>query len=134
MKPSIVLMAGTLSAFSTFVSAQGLDKNCGVLTSRYGSPGVNENPVMETNTTNIGNANFYDTVACECRLNLKQTIRQAASKAIAATNAGLWAAVPVTHDLTAQENKEAEAFTHWMIGRGSRPKMHGLSACTYSSG
>ena len=111
--------------------AQGLDLDCRALTTHYRSfPLYNE--ITEINSTNIAPADFYDTVACECRLNLRQTIGQAASKAIAATNAGLWAAEPIHHELSAQESREADAFMRWMEGHGSRPTMHGILASAYS--
>jgi hypothetical protein len=53
-------------------------------------------------------------------------IAEAISKAIAATNAGLWAAEPRHHDLTAREEREATAFDNWVKGYGSRPTMNGF--------
>jgi hypothetical protein len=132
MRASMVTLAAALAFFPNYASAQALDANCRTLTSSYGSSDTLDGAIRDANKTNIAPADFYDTVACECRLNLKQTVREAVSKAIAATNAGLWAAEPTHHDLTAQENREADAFLNWIKGHGSRPRMHGLLACTYS--
>jgi hypothetical protein len=101
MRASMVTLAAALAFFPNYASAQALDANCRTLTSSYGSSGTLDDAITDANTTNIAPADFYDTVACECRLNLKQTVKEAVSKAIAATNVGLWAAEPMHHDLTA---------------------------------
>jgi hypothetical protein len=126
-------LAVALALFPNYSWAQALDTNCRRLTSSYGSSGTLYEFIRDANTSNIAPADFYDTVACECRVNLKQTVREAIAKAIAATNAGLWAAEPMHHDLTSQENREADAFANWIKGRGSRPTMHGVLACAYST-
>jgi hypothetical protein len=102
----MVTLSAALAFFPNYASAQALDANCRTLTSSYSSSGMSmlDGAIRDVNTTNIAPADFVDTVACECRLNLKQTVREVVSKAIAATNAGLWAAEPMHHDLTAQEN------------------------------
>ena len=135
MRASMVTLAAALAFFPNYASAQALDANCRTLTSSYPSSYVSSDTladaIKDSNTTNIGTAAFYDTVACECRLNLKQTVKEAVSKAVAATNVGLWAAEPTQHGLTAQERREADAFANWIKGHGSRPRMHGLLACAY---
>ena len=126
---SFGLMASIIASWDA--PAQVPNLSCKALTSHYSSAPL-YNEIVEMNSTNIAPADFYDTVACECRLNLRQTIGEAALKAIAATNAGLWAAEPMHHDLAAQEKREADAFLHWMEGRSNRPTMHGIPACAYS--
>jgi hypothetical protein len=122
-----------MAFFPNYASAQALDANCGTLTTSYGHPSLPlDNAIRDADTTNIAPADFYDTVACECRLNPKQTVKEAVSKAIAAANIGLWAAEPMHHSLTPRENRESDAFENWIKGHGSRPRMHGLLACTYS--
>jgi hypothetical protein len=132
MKSGVVTLAAALAFFPNCASAQSLQASCRALTSSYGSLDTLDDAIRDANTTDIAPADFYDTVSCECRLNLKQTIAEAISKAIAATNAGLWAAEPRHHDLTAREEREATAFDNWVKGHGSRPTMNGLLACAYS--
>jgi len=127
------LVAATILLFTSAASyaQSGLSLNCRLLTSTYLSEELRE-PIVDANSTNLAPADFYDNVACECRLNQQQTIGQAMLKAINAINAGLWAAEPMHHDLSAQERREANAFDNWMAGRGNRPSMNGIPACTYS--
>jgi len=128
----MILSAVVLSVLSpVFVKAQGAKSNCAALLKTYSSESLRDD-VVNLNATDLAPADFYDNVACECRLDPRQTMEDAAKKAMAAINAGLWAAEPMRHDLSAQEQKEAEAFTKWIEGRGRRPTMHGLLACAYS--
>jgi hypothetical protein len=130
IKPLIAAIILIITGTASFAQS-GLSLSCPMLTSTYLSQELRE-PIVDVNSTNLAPADFYDNVACECRLNQQQTIGQATLKAISAINAGLWAAEPMHHDLSAQEQREANAFDSWMAGRGKRPTMHGISACTYS--
>ena len=121
-----------LSSFSTSSFAESLSGSCGPFASRYDITVLYlYDEVNSTNTTNVAGADYYDTVVCECRMNPNQSVRQASSKASSAITAGLWAAVPMHHDLNSRENREANAFSKWISGHGKRPTMNGALACTY---
>lgn len=125
--PAVILFCTAI----TNASADELSLKCQLLTSTYLS-GELRDPIVNANSTNLAPSDFYDNVACECRLNQQQTIGQAALKAISAINAGLWAAEPMHHDLSPKEQREADAFDRWMQGKGKRPTMDGIPACAYS--
>ena len=133
MRSSPLLLALVASLFSQHALSKGLDDSCRALTASYRSFGIYD-AIIDANTSDVPPAPFYDAVACECRLNLRQSISEAASKAIAAANAGLNPEIPAGHNLTPKQEKEASAFANWIEGHGNRPTMAGVLACTYSRG
>jgi len=67
--PTVILMTFVTSS----VSARDLDVNCKALTSSYESYDALYDAVREANTTKVAPADFYDTIACECRMRPNQT-------------------------------------------------------------
>jgi hypothetical protein len=75
--------------------------------------------------------NMADAVTCECMLDKRLNVQEAADRVIKVEEAGLYAVKPVGGTMSPKDQRFRQAFQKWVAGHGPRPTADGALACSY---